>query len=134
VVSVAKPHHHDSEPEGQAAGSPIEIVVNGQPAPQWTPERLASANAMAVTNQNGERREGWPLKQLTRAILGPKARIVALATVDERVTIDERQWNDPARTLILRLSRRGQYKANWVEAGVADDALLKGITRIELVQ
>jgi hypothetical protein len=134
AARAAKPHHHDVEPEGQAAGSPIEIVVNGKPAPAWTPERLASASAVSLTNQNGEQREGWPLKPLTQSIVGPKARIVALATEDERVAIDAQAWNDPTRTLILRLSRRGQYKANWVQAGVADDALLKGITRIEIAQ
>jgi hypothetical protein len=131
---AAKVHHHDVEPEGQASGSPIEVVVNGKPAAAWTPQRLSSATAVSLTNQNGEQREGWPLKPLTQSIVGPKARIVALATEDERVAIDEKSWNDPTRTLILRLSRRGQYKANWVQAGVADDALLKGITRIEIAQ
>jgi hypothetical protein len=131
---VARAHHQGGESDGQAAGSPIEIIVNGKPVPDWTPERLASAASVSLTNQNGEQRDGWLLKPLTQSIVGPKARIVALAADDRRVPIDERAWNDPARTLILRLSHRGQYKANWVESGVSDEALVKGITRIEIAQ
>ena len=48
--------------------------------------------------------------------------------------IDERAWNDPGRKLIMRLSHRGQYKANWMQGDVSDEALIKGITRIEIAQ
>lgn len=135
-AQVAKVHHQGGggEADGQAAGSPIEILVNGKPAPDWTPERLASAPSLPLTNANGEQRDGWLLKPFTQSLLGPNARIVALATDDRRVAIDESAWNDPSRKLIMRLSHRGQYKANWIQSGVSDEALVKGITRIEILQ
>lgn len=132
---IARVHHQaGGEADGQAAGSPIEIIVNGKPAPDWTPERIASGPSLPLTNQNGEQRDAWLLKPLTQSILGPSARIVALATDDRRVAIDERAWNDPTRTLVMRLSHRGQYKANWMQSGVSDETLVKGITRIEIKQ
>ena len=132
---VARVHHQaGGEADGQAAGSPIEIVVNGKPAPEWTPEKIASGPSLPLTNQNGEQRDAWLLKPLTQSILGPKARIVALATEDRRVAIDERAWNDPTRTLVMRLSHRGQYKANWMQGDVSDETLVKGITRIEIAE
>jgi len=131
AAPVKMRHQGGGESDGQAAGSSIEIIVNGKPAPDWTPDRIASAPSVPLTNQNGEQRDGWLLKPLTQSILGPKARIVALATDDRRVAIDEHAWNDPAHSLIMRLSHRGQYKANW---SGSDEALIKGITRIEIAQ
>jgi hypothetical protein len=120
--------------DGQAPGSSIEVIVDGKPVPDWTPERIAAAASIPFTNQNGEQRDAWLLKTLTHSLLGPKARIVALDSEDRRVAIDERAWNDPARLLVMRLSHRGQYKANWMQGDVADEALIKGITRIEIAQ
>ena len=134
-AQAARVHHQaGGQADGQAAGAPIEVIVDGKPAPDWTPERLASGPSMPLTNQNGEQRDAWLLKPLTQSILGPKARIVALDSEDRRVPIDERAWNDPGRKLIMRLSHRGQYKANWMQGDVSDEALIKGITRIEIAQ
>jgi hypothetical protein len=118
----------------QQRGGNIEVVVNGKPVGTWTADQIAAAKAIAMTNQNGDERKGWVVKALARSLLGDKARVVALDTDDDRVTIDEKAWNDPARTLVLHLSHRGEYKAHWVQGGVADDALVKGVRRIEVVQ
>jgi hypothetical protein len=113
----------------------IEVVVNGKPSGAWRAQQIAAAGAIAVTNQNGESREGWPLKQLTQSLVGKQARIVAVASAGERVSIDEKSWNDPARSLMLRLNHHGEYKALWVDStGNADEAFLKGVRRVELVQ
>ena len=113
----------------------IEVVVNGKPSAAWRAQQIAAAGAVAVTNQNGESREGWPLKILTQSLVGKQARIVAVASAGERVPIDEKSWNDPARSLVLRLNHHGEYKALWVDgAGSADEAFLKGVRRVEVVQ
>ena len=117
----------------QPAGT-LEIVVNGKPAGSWTTPQIAAAGTVAMNNQNGEQREGWPLKKVTQSLVGPTARVVALTAEDERVVIDEKQWNDAQRTLILRLSHRGQFKAIWLAGGVAGEAFLKGVSRVEVVQ
>src|SRR5262249_22936525 len=99
-----------------------------------TADQIASVGTVGMENHNGEAREAWPLKRITESLLGKKARVIALDAGDERVTIDERAWNDPARTLVLRLSHRGEYKAHWLQGGVADEAFLKGVRRVEVVQ
>ena len=113
----------------------LEVVVNGQPSAAWRAQQIAAAGAVAMTNQNGDAREGWPLKKLTAALVGDKARVVAVDSAGERVAIDEKAWNDPARSLVLRLNHHGEYKAMWVDAsGNADEAFLKGVRRVEVVQ
>lgn len=113
----------------------IELVVNGKPSGAWRAQQIAAAGAVAMTNQNGEAREGWPLKALTTALVGKEARVVAVASAGERVAIDEKAWNDPARSLVLRLNHHGEYKALWVDGGGnADEAFLKGVRRVEVVQ
>ncbi len=113
----------------------IELVVNGKPSGAWRAQQIAAAAAVAMTNQNGEAREGWPLKVLTQSLVGKQARVVAVASAAERVPIDEKSWNDPARSLVLRLNHHGEYKAIWVDgSGNADEAFLKGVRRVEVVQ
>ena len=112
----------------------IEVVVNGKSS-AWRAQQIAAAGAVAMTNQNGEAREGWPLKALTQSLIGKQARVVAVASTAERVPIDEKAWNDPARSLVLRLNHHGEYKAIWVDgSGNADEAFLKGVRRVEVVQ
>ncbi|MGZ3404983.1 MAG: hypothetical protein ACXVAN_00970 [Polyangia bacterium] len=113
----------------------IEVVVNGKSAGAWRAQQIAAAGAVSVTNQNGEAREGWPLKQLTQSLVGKQARVVAVASAGERVPIDEKSWNDPGRSLMLRLNHHGEYKALWVDgSGNANEAFLKGVRRVEVVQ
>jgi hypothetical protein len=119
---------------GDAVGAPLEVVVNGKPVAAWTPAQIASAPGISMTNANGEQKQGFPLKALAQKLVGQKARIVALDSDDDRVAIDEKAWNDPSRVLVIKLSHRGEYKAHWVAGGVADDAFLKGVRRIEVVQ
>jgi hypothetical protein len=127
----ADSNDHDGRPQA-APQSDLEVVVNGKLAPAWTLERMAIAKKMAVTNPNGEARDGWPLRDLTRALVGTGARVVALASDDERVSIAPSDWQ--SRTILLRLSHRGEYKAQFVDGqGDGDDAFLKHIRRIEIV-
>jgi hypothetical protein len=117
----------------QLAKGDIEVVVNGKPSGAWRAEQIAAAGAVAMTNQNGESREGWPLKSLTATLLGKPARVVAVASAGERVAIDEKAWNE--RSLVLRLNHHGEYKALWVDgSGKSDEAFLKGVKRVEVVQ
>jgi hypothetical protein len=124
----------DKHRSTDVAGAPLEVVLNGKQVSSWTPSQIASAPAITMTNQNGEQKSAWQLKALARSLVGAKARIVALDSDDDRVAIDEHAWNDPSRTLVIKLSHRGEYKAHWVAGGVADDAFLKGVRRVEVVQ
>jgi hypothetical protein len=111
----------------------LEVVVNGKPSGAWRAQQIAAAGAVSMNNQNGESREGWPLKSLTATLLGKPARVVAVASAGERVAIDEKAWNE--RSLVLRLNHHGEYKALWVDgSGKSDEAFLKGVKRVEVVQ
>ena len=122
-------------PAAPLAKGDLEVVVNGKPSGTWKAQQIAAAGAVSMTNQNGEAREGWPLKVVTQSLAGKQARVVAVASAAERVPIDEKAWNDPARSLVLRLNHHGEYKAMWVDAsGNSDEAFLKGVRRVELVQ
>ncbi|MCU1282998.1 MAG: hypothetical protein JWM53_6544 [bacterium] len=145
LLGAAACHRSSPAPSGSApaaatAAAPlgkgdIEVVVNGKASGAWRAQQIAAAGAIAVTNQNGESREGWPLKRLTQSLVGKQARVVAVASAGERVAIDEKSWNDPARSLMLRLNHHGEYKALWVDgSGNADEAFLKGVRRVEVVQ
>ena len=121
-----------SAPATPLAKGDLEVVVDGKPT-TWRAQQIAAAGAVAMTNQNGEARQGWPLKMLTKSLLGKPARVVAVASADERVPIDEKAWNE--RSLVLRMNHHGEYKALWVDnGGNADEAFLKGVRRIEVVQ
>ena len=122
-------------PGAELGKGDLEVVVNGKPSGTWRAQQIAAAGAVAMKNQNGEAREGVPLKTLTAALVSKQARVVAVASEGERVAIDEKAWNDPQRSLVLRLNHHGEYKAIWVDgSGNADEAFLKGVRRVELVQ
>jgi hypothetical protein len=133
---TAASHHLHDDHDGRPQAAPradLEVLVNGKPVAPWTAARMTSTTKIAITNANGEARDGWPLRDLTHALVGANARVVALASDDERVTIDAHDWQDPSRTLLLRLSHRGDYKAQWLTpSGPSDEAFLKHIRRIEI--
>jgi len=132
AAAVAAPAAAASAPLGKGD---LEVVVNGKPSGTWRAQQIAAAGAVSVNNQNGEARDVWALKPLTQALVGKQARIVAVDSASERVAIDEKAWNDPARSLVLRLNHHGEYKAIWVDGqGNADEAFLKGVRRVEVVQ
>lgn len=135
AASSAAPAAATAQPGAALGQGDLEVVVNGKPSATWRAQQIAAAGAVAMTNQNGEARQGWPLKVVTQSLLGKQARIVAVANAAERVPIDEKAWNDPARSLVLRLNHHGEYKAIWVDgSGNADEAFLKGVRRVEVVQ
>lgn len=144
ILALAACHRSSPTPPAATSGAPsatapiskgdLEVVVNGK-AGAWRAQQIAAAGAVSMNNQNGEAREGWPLKILTQTLVGKQARVVAVASAGERVAIDEKAWNDPARSLVLRLNHHGEYKALWVDgSGNADEAFLKGVRRLEVVQ
>ena len=132
---AAAPAAAASTPATPLGTGDLEIVVNGKPSGEWKAQQIAAAGAVSMTNQNGEPRQGWPLKVLTQSLVGKQARVVAVASAAERVAIDAKDWNDPARSLVLRMNHHGEYKAMWVDgSGNADEAFLKGVRRVEVVE
>lgn len=110
----------------------IEVTVAGSPAGTWTRDTLAPLPRFARgATDAGDKPDLWSLREATRALVGPKARVVAIVGESgKRVTIDPKAWSDPARTPVLKLNRGHLFKFLWLpERGESDE--VKGILRIE---
>jgi len=114
----------------------LQVLVNGQPSAAWDPARLQRVTPLRLRNHEGEDRVAWPLRDVTRALVGASARVVALVNdQQQRVAVAPAEWSDPTRTLVMRPTHRGGYKVHWVDAdGTSGEALLKGVRQIEIVQ
>ncbi len=123
------------EGEDRAATRSLQVMVNGKAGEAWTPVRINAVAPLQVTNRNGESRGGWSLKALTSKLAGPTARVVALDAGPQRLEIAAADWSDAKRTLVVRVTRRGEYKVHWAAAdGNVGDAVLKGVERVEIAQ
>jgi hypothetical protein len=104
----------------------IEVTVAGSPAGTWTAEELSKVPRFGDAGD----REIWSLRDATRVLVGPKARVVALVGDGKRVTVDAQAWADRSRTPILKLNRGHAFKFLWLpEKDGAPE--LKGIQKIE---
>jgi hypothetical protein len=134
--SVPAPAAAPSAQRIPVEGDTIQIFVNGKPVTDWTPDRFSAVTPLKLKNHGGEDRLAWPLRELTRSLVGGSARVVNLVNDDEeKVAIAPSEWNDPSRTLVMRPSHRGGYKVQWMDAhGSSGDALLKSVRRLDIVQ
>src|SRR6478609_9506635 len=55
----------------------VTVVVNGK-SQTWTPQQFAATPVIDLANKNGEAREGWPLRELTKKFVGPSARVTTV--------------------------------------------------------
>jgi hypothetical protein len=122
--------------DGRHAKQTLEVVIDGKPAGNWSPEQIATLPRLSLTNKNGEARDGWSLRDAATKLVAPGARVVGLTGEDgDRLAIAPADWSNAKRTLVLKVSGRGSYKAHWVEAnGESGDAIVKNVTKIELAK
>jgi hypothetical protein len=116
--------------------APIDVVVNGKPAVKWTADQLDATPVLDLLNKNGEARQGWALRDLAAKFVGPSARVVAVVGAGgQKLAVDAKDWQDPSRFLVLKVSHKGDYKLHWASRdGSADDAVLKGVHEIDVAQ
>src|SRR5438477_10152374 len=71
------PGAHDKEEErDQAAVSdPLQIIVDGKPAGEWTMEKMKAVKTGSVAGAGESGKEGWSLHTLATELVGPKARV-----------------------------------------------------------
>ena len=116
----------DAPPEPEPPPPPIEVavLVDGVQRATWTEEWLRQQKAIEVHGDDGTARTGWPLRALVAAGFGKNAVAVAVDGKDRNVPITAQQWNDAARTPLLRLNRRHNLKFQWFGADgrATDDA------------
>lgn len=116
--------------------APIDVVVNGKPSTRWTAAELDATPVLDLVNKNGEARQGWALRDLAAKFVGPSARVVAVVGAGgARFAVDAKDWQDPSKLLVLKVSHKGDYKLHWASRdGSSDDAVLKGVREIDVTQ
>jgi hypothetical protein len=122
--------------DGRRAKQSLEVIVDGKPAGAWSPEQVAALPRISSMNKNGEARDSWSLRDAAAKLIAPGARVTALISDDgERLDVTPADWSDTHKTLVLRVSNRGGYKAHWSAAdGSSGDAVIKNVTKVELAK
>lgn len=114
----------------------IAVTVDGVPK-TWALSDIAKVRAMEVEGDSGEgARNAWSLRQVATTLVGPGARVVALAdAAGKSVAIDAAGWADAARLPLLRVNRRGIVKFHWAspDGEPLEGNELRGVAKIELV-
>jgi hypothetical protein len=109
----------------------LAVSVNGKKASSLAPDAILKLPRRAVQNKEGDARDGIALEDLAQALGGKSARVVAIAAGAERVSISKADGR--ARTIVLRVTRRGEIKIQKLAGGGAvDTTLLKNVDAIEL--
>ena len=132
-VEVAPTAHEDRhEPAIAAPKLRLDITVDGATT-SWREDAFAKVPHVVGKNNGGESRDVWSLRELAHALVGPKARVVAVHGNDAKKAIDPAAWNDPARTPIVHTTRRGTLKYRWMDRdGKWGDTELKDVVKLEI--
>jgi hypothetical protein len=126
AATVAREHDAE-EAERRLPERALDVRINGKPVAAWQPEQIAKVPAMRVQNKQGAVREAWSIDELAHRLAGPTARVTALVGPNaKRVPVEAA----PGRTLVLRVTRDGDYKAQWAEGA----PLLHDVRGLELAQ
>jgi len=136
-----KPHHGRREDRRDPAvpdAPPLQLaaLVDGE-ARVWRQDafdRVArfTGNTRAA---DGEVRDVWSLRELAHALVGPTARVTAIAGDGGTQAIDRAAWDDAAHTPLLHTTRRGTLKFRWADgAGAWGETEVKDVTRIEIAK
>src|SRR5258708_4501765 len=126
AATVAR-EHDSEESERRMPERALDVRINGKPAAAWQPAQIAKVPAMRVQNKQGAAREAWSIDELAHQLAGPTARVVAvLGPNSKRIPVDAA----PGRTLVLRVTRDGDYKAQWAEGA----PLMHDVRGLELAQ
>ena len=112
-----RPHHHEdrNDPATAPAVLSLDVTVDGAAA-KWNADSFAKAPHFQGTNNSGESRDVWSLRELAHALVGPTARIVSVTGEGGTKVIDVKAWDDAARVPILHTTRRGALKFRWSDA------------------
>lgn len=93
---------------------PLRVIAGGKELEPWTVEKLGTVARKGLVSGDAAR-ESWSLRDLVRALVGPDARLVAVAGAGHRrLQIDPKAWADPQKTPTLRVNRQGLFKFQWV--------------------
>lgn len=82
---------------------------------------------------DGEGRDVWSLRELAHVLVGPTARVVAVAGEGGTKPVEPAGWDDATRTPVVHTTRRGTLKFTWTDAeGKWGETVVKDVTRLEI--
>jgi hypothetical protein len=138
AVATATPpekhHHHEDrhDVQGSATTFSLDVTVDGTHQ-TWTPETFAKVSHFVGTNNDGEARDVWSLRELATGLVGSGARIVSI-TGDVTKTIGSAAWTDASRVPIVHSTRRGTLKFRWADPDGKwrEDEVVKDVAKLEI--
>jgi hypothetical protein len=90
--------------------------------------------AKYTKGSDGDARDVWSLRELAHQLVGPNARVTAIAGEEgSHAVIAPAEWNDATKTPLLHTTRRGTLKFRWADAdGKWAETAVKDVTKIEV--
>lgn len=130
------PRHLRQGGDDRKPSAAIDVVVDGKPTAKMTADQLDATPVLDLVNKNGEARQGWSLHDLASKFVGPQARVVAVVGANgQKFAVEPKDWQDPSKFLVLKVSHKGDYKLHWASRdGSSDDAVLKGVREIDVAR
>lgn len=125
-------------PPSEAAAVRL-VVTIGEQVSSWGRADFAKVEPLGYTTKEDEARDAWSLRDLATALVGAKARVVAVEGEGKRVEISQDRWSDTSLNPALRITRRGLVKLQWLtregkRAPVSgNDVELRGVTALKIV-
>jgi hypothetical protein len=130
-----KKHHHEDRHDVQGSATSFSLDVSIDGAHQtWTPETFAKVPHFKGTNNDGEARDVWSLREVATDLVGSNARIVSI-TGDSTHAIGSAAWTDATKIPIVHSTRRGVLKFRWADPDGKwrEDEVIKDIAKLEIV-
>lgn len=130
---TAQPHHEDRhDPATATPPLSLNVMIDGSGA-KWEQLVFDRTPHFESTNNDGEARDTWSLRELVHGSVGPSAR-VTMVIGETKQAIDSAAWADTTKTPIVHRTRRGSLKFRWADAsGKWDDAAaVKDVTGLEV--
>lgn len=126
--------HHEDRSEPATAAPPLSLEVKiGDTSATWNQDVFDRVSHRAGTNNSGESRDTWSLRELVHEMVGANARVFAVIGKTNE-TISPEAWADASRTPILHRTRRGGLKFRWTDAsGKWDEAKVSDVIALEIV-
>lgn len=128
-----EPKHEDRhDPAAKPTALQIDVIVDGAKV-TWSKDAFDQVPHMVGSNNDGEARDVWSVRELARRLVGPAARVVAITGSNGTKTIDPASWADPTRIPILHTTRRGNLKFRWADPdGKWGETEIKDVSKLEI--
>jgi hypothetical protein len=137
-ATASEAHHRKHEDRREpviANAPPLRLEVSGAGEATTWDQGAFDRVAKYTKGTDGEARDVWSLRELVHALVGPRARVVAVTGEDGTKAIDAADWGDEAKTPLLHTTRRGTLKFRWADAsGKWGESGVKDVTKIEIAR